>query len=190
MQMIGRSRRCTMTLTKNAGMKPYSLLKDGKTIIVTVKDLMNAVGLSESAARARLKQETDWHKAFKKRGQHGDRIYTLSDGNDYTINQLLEISGVNRNTLYARLHKRGQRDYAKVTKSTYKKPWVNTPQTVINGFVLDPEYLDGRLVPNEMVGTTAMDRHGNAMTDAERGALMRYREAQRAAWLKTKQEGA
>ena len=164
--------------------------KKGNTwVTVSTQDIIDAIGLSESAAQARLHKETDWHKVFKKKGQHGWRTYLLSDGNEYTIEQLQEISGINRNTLYNRLHNgKNSRNYEAIIKPIIKKVWEDKKETIIAGIVMDPSYLDGVTRRNEMVGVHVTDRYGKAMPPVECSALMQYRDKLRKQWLKEKKD--
>ena len=174
-----------MTLIKKKLVK-----RDGSIHSVSQKDIMAATGLSQSASSARLRQTDSYERAFRPRQQHGSREYTLDCGRVATLFEIGEECGVNRNTLYDRVHTKGWRNYDQITKLTTKAAWVEEPTTIVAGIPMNPAYLDGCLKRVEQIqgyiGMVRCDREGKPLSDKESSALMLYRDTARAEWAKGK----
>ena len=164
--------------------------RDGSIHSVSPKDIMAATGLSQSAAATRLRQTDSYERAFRPRQQHGSRAYTLDCGRVATLFEIGEECGINRNTLYNRVHTKGWRNYDQITQQITKTAWVEEPTTIVAGIPMNPAYLDGCLKRVEQIqGFVSMvrcDREGKPLSDKESSALMRYRDAARAEWAKGK----
>lgn len=171
---------------KYNGLKAVQLQKEDKSwVTVSLQDVMELTGLSESAAGSRLRASDSYAKVMRKRGQHGSRTYTLNCGREVTLNELLEESEVKRATLYSRVEKKGWRDYDKIVALPPVETWENTPTRIIAGIPLNPSYLDGITRRNSLGdGVYCTDREGKIMSDKKRTALMKYREENYKIWLK------
>lgn len=161
----------------------------GNDVLVTAQDIMDKVGITRSTAYRRLEAARDLTEVFKKKAQHGDKVYTLDDGRTVTINSLRQVSGVNRNTLYRRLEVANMRNYEDLIQPGREEvEWKDDEVQVYGGIPMNPYYLDGRSVKNmEGEGVHAVDRYGKNMDNKHRTALMLYREKQRKEWLANRQ---
>lgn len=112
--------------------------------------------------------------------------YTLSDGSVTDTDEVTERTGLSRAGACNRLKQtkdidkvflpsgdRGVNPYGK------RYVWKSKPVTVVAGIPLNPEYLDGKVIGNDMY-----DRDGNLLSFKERSGLIRYRENMREEWRK------
>ena len=110
--------------------------------------------------------------------------HTLSDGSVTTTNEVMERTGLSRQGSIKRLQQTKDIDLVFLAKgdrrvNPYGKRyvWKSKPVTVIAGIPLNPEYLDGRTIGNDVY-----DRDGNLLNFKERSGLVRYRENMREKW--------
>ena len=110
--------------------------------------------------------------------------HTLSDGSVTTTNEVMERTGLSRQGSIKRLQQTKDIDLVFLAKgdrrvNPYGKRyvWKSKPVTVIAGIPLNPEYLDGKVIGNDMY-----DRDGNLLNFKERSGLVRYRENMREEW--------
>jgi len=110
--------------------------------------------------------------------------HILSDGSVTDTDEVMERTGLSRQGATKRLQQtkdidivflpsgdRGVNPYGK------RYVWKSKPVTVIAGIPLNPEYLDGKVIGNDMY-----DRDGNLLNFKERSGLVRYRENMREEW--------
>ena len=110
--------------------------------------------------------------------------HTLSDGSVTDTNEVMERTGLSRQGSIKRLQQTKDIDLVFLAKgdrrvNPYGKRyvWKSKPVTVIAGIPLNPEYLDGKVIGNDMY-----DRDGNLLNFKERSGLVRYRENMREEW--------
>ena len=110
--------------------------------------------------------------------------HILSDGSITDTDEVMERTGLSRAGACNRLKQtkdidkvflpsgdRGVNPYGK------RYVWKSKPVTVVAGIPLNPEYLDGKVIGNDMY-----DRDGNLLSFKERSGLIRYRENMREEW--------
>lgn len=120
-----------------------------------------------------------------------EKVYTLDDGSQWTILELMEKTGFGKSTLYHRVGR------LKITdpELVFQKPnnanvlidkalteWQDDPVEVYGGIPMNPYYMDGMQRKGESGIVSVVDRYGNTLSQAQRNALMRYRDKQRAEW--------
>ena len=120
-----------------------------------------------------------------------EKVYTLDDGSEWTILELMEKTGFGKSTIYHRVGR------LKITdpELVFQKPnnanvlidkalveWKDDPVEVYGGIPMNPYYMDGMQRKGNDGVTCVVDRYGNILSQAQRNALMRYRDAQRDDW--------
>ena len=112
--------------------------------------------------------------------------YTLSDGSVTDTDEVMKRTGLSRVGAYNRLKQTKDIDKVflpsgdrKVNPYGKRYVWKSKPVTVIAGIPLNPEYLDGKVIGNDMY-----DRDGKLLSFKERSGLIRYRENMREEWRK------
>lgn len=110
--------------------------------------------------------------------------HILSDGSVTTTNEVMERTGLSRQGAIKRLQQTKDIDIVFLTAGDRKvNPygkgyvWKPKPVTVIVGIPLNPEYLDGKAIGNDVY-----DRDGKLLNFKERSGLIRYRERMRQEW--------
>jgi len=159
--------------------------KEGCVITLTWSDIQKLTGTSKSTAQKRYHDTDKYEIATRVKQQHGNAFYTLSDGKDYTVNDIAAMSDISRNTIYYRLKTEGIRDLEILVRTNVKKrPWIDDEEVIIvAGIPLNPPYLDGVNKRHTLGGGTfAADRHGKNLSPVEATRLMHYREQQRKMW--------
>ncbi len=115
--------------------------------------------------------------------EYKSRKYKLSDGKTWTLKEIVELSGLGRETIYYRLQKSNNKEFI------FEKPhqhrlrdikkraehWVDKPTEVYFGIPMNPSYMDG---------LRDRDRDGEPMSESEQANLMHYRDYNRKMWLK------
>ena len=112
--------------------------------------------------------------------------YTLSDGSVTDTDEVMERTGLSRAGACNRLKQTKNIDKVfllsgdrEVNPYGKRYVWKSKPVTVVAGIPLNPEYLDGEVIGNDMY-----DRDGNLLSFKERSGLIRYRENMREEWRK------
>ena len=124
-----------------------------------------------------------------------DKVYTLDDGTEWTTKQLAKETGLGKSTMYHRVARLGLTDPEKVLakskqgRSKYERPveWKDDPVEVYGGIPMNPYYMDGQSRVNHR-GLQTVDRYGEILTQAQKNALMKYREKQRSEWRKERKD--
>ncbi len=117
--------------------------------------------------------------------------YKLDDGSVWTITDIMSETGLNKDTIYARLRRTRDKTavFAQPADNKMRKPldsrmtfvekrasmWVDTPVEVYGGIPMNPSYMDG---------VNDKDREGKHMSYAKQSTLMYFRENNRNIWLK------
>jgi len=112
--------------------------------------------------------------------------HILSDGSVTDTDELMKRTGLSRAGAYNRLKQTKDIDKVflpsgdrKVNPYGKRYVWKSKPVTVVAGIPLNPEYLDGKVIGNDMY-----DRDGKLLSFKERSGLIRYRENMREEWRK------
>jgi hypothetical protein len=112
--------------------------------------------------------------------------HILSDGSITDTDEVMERTGLSRAGACNRLKQTKDIDKVflpsgdrKVNPYGKRYVWKSKPVTVVAGIPLNPEYLDGKVIGNDMY-----DRDGKLLSFKERSGLIRYRENMREEWRK------
>jgi hypothetical protein len=121
--------------------------------------------------------------------------YDLDDGSVWTIADIVSETGLNKDTVYARLKKTRDKEvvFKPPTPHKMRKPlgnrltfvetrasmWVDAPVEVYWGIPLNPSYMDG---------VNDKDRYGKSMSFTKQATLMYFRENNRDLWLKERRD--
>ena len=124
-----------------------------------------------------------------------DKVYTLDDGTEWTTKQLAKETGLGKSTMYHRVARLGLTDPEQVLAKSKKGKswhankveWIDDPVEVYGGIPMNPYYMDGQSKVSRR-GLQTVDRYGKIMTQAQKNALMHYRENQRSEWRKEKKD--
>jgi len=108
------------------------------------------------------------------------KIYKLDCGREITLEELIEESGLHKATLYDRLNRKGITDYETLTKKVLKGVYIDEPQEIYGGIIMNPSYLDGTVK-----GVTRYDRRGKSMQPAAVTQMMKKRRDDRKEWRKS-----
>ena len=110
--------------------------------------------------------------------------HILSDGSVTDTDEVMKRTGLSRAGACNRLKQTKNIDKVFLTSgdrrvNPYGKRyvWKSEPVTVVAGIPLNPEYLDGLTIGNDMY-----DRDGKLLSFKERSGLIRYREKLRQEW--------
>ena len=112
--------------------------------------------------------------------------HILSDGSVTDTDEVMERTGLSRAGACNRLKQTKDIDKVflpsgdrKVNPYGKRYVWKSKPVTVVAGIPLNPEYLDGKVIGNDMY-----NRDGKLLSFKERSGLIRYRENMREEWRK------
>jgi len=112
--------------------------------------------------------------------------HILSDGSVTDTDEVMKRTGLSRAGACNRLKQTKDIDKVflpsgdrKVNPYGKRYVWKSKPVTVVAGIPLNPEYLDGKVIGNDMY-----DRDGKLLSFKERSGLIRYRENMREEWRK------
>jgi predicted DNA-binding transcriptional regulator AlpA len=113
--------------------------------------------------------------------------HTLSNGEVWTVQQVVTATGIHKSTVYHRMNKSDDKEFifqkptvqggrlrkAEAYKANRARMWIDKPTKVYFGMPLNPSYLDGK-----------DDRHrdGTKLGFVEQVNLMFYREYNRDCW--------
>ena len=119
-------------------------------------------------------------------------VYTLDDGSELTIKQMVDKSGLKKGTLYHRVARLKLTDPEIVFSTANNgnrmsdatsESWVDKPVKIYGGIPLNPSYMDGINKESEQI-MSVCDRDGEIMSHEQKKALMQYRDVSRAQWRK------